>query len=244
MGLIDWSDSDEMLGLLVEYVADEAVASHGDASRAHFLNQLSRELGAVAGQDFDSVDRIERTLREIHDSSRGSLPATRSWLTWTPASKSYIASERRIVCAESPMKIHMAWRVAYWLLSAIFVITAALTMLHIKAGFLTSYAADLFLPPWLYIVLRRLAGPRSPVSPLSRWFGSSPALAAGSLFIGSVLSEISQIYWPKGFFAGTFDPLDLVAYGSGLLVCYLIERLQIRRALDDVGRPTPTQAVL
>ena len=67
MSLIDWSDPDEMLGLLVEYVADETVASH-DPDRAHFLNQLSRELGAIAEWDFESVDRIELTLREIHDS--------------------------------------------------------------------------------------------------------------------------------------------------------------------------------
>lgn len=68
MSLIDWSDPDEMLGLLVEYVADETGASHDDADRAHFLNQLSRELGAMTEQDFESVDRIELTLREIHDS--------------------------------------------------------------------------------------------------------------------------------------------------------------------------------
>lgn len=68
MSLIDWSDPEEMLGLLVEYVADETVASHGDAGRAHFLNQLLRELGAIAEQDFESVDRIELTLRDLHDS--------------------------------------------------------------------------------------------------------------------------------------------------------------------------------
>ena len=68
MSLIDWSDPDEMLGLLVEYVADEMVAAHDDADRAHFLNQLSRELSAIAEQDFESVDRIALALREIHDS--------------------------------------------------------------------------------------------------------------------------------------------------------------------------------
>jgi hypothetical protein len=67
MSLIDWSDPEEMLGLLVDYVADEAIASH-DADRSHFLNQLSRELGAVAEQDFESAHRIELTLREIHES--------------------------------------------------------------------------------------------------------------------------------------------------------------------------------
>ena len=67
MSLIDWSDPDEMLGLLVEYVADEAVASYDDPDRAHFLNQLSRELVAISGQDFESVDRMALTLSEIRD---------------------------------------------------------------------------------------------------------------------------------------------------------------------------------
>ena len=68
MSLIDWSDPDEMLGLLVEYVVDEMVASHDDADRFDFLNQLSRQLGAIAEQDFEPVDRIELRLREIHAS--------------------------------------------------------------------------------------------------------------------------------------------------------------------------------
>ncbi len=68
MSLIDWSDPAEMFGLLVEYIADETVASHDDADRAHFLNQLSRELGTIAEHGVESVDRIALTLREIHDS--------------------------------------------------------------------------------------------------------------------------------------------------------------------------------
>jgi hypothetical protein len=67
MSLIDWSDPDEMLGLLVEYVADEAAISHEDPERDGFLNQLSRELGALAVQGF-ATDRIELSLREIIDS--------------------------------------------------------------------------------------------------------------------------------------------------------------------------------
>lgn len=67
MSLIDWSDPEEMLGLLVEYVADETVASRHDADRADFLHQLSRELGALAGQELES-DRIHLTLQEIRDS--------------------------------------------------------------------------------------------------------------------------------------------------------------------------------
>ena len=71
MSLIDWADPDEMLGLLAEYVADEALASHGDRDRSHFLERLSRVLNAVARHDFQSVQQMELTLREIHDSQPG-----------------------------------------------------------------------------------------------------------------------------------------------------------------------------
>jgi hypothetical protein len=65
VSMIDWSDPDEMLGLLIEYVADESVASSEDADRYQFLNQLSRDLAAIVDLDFESVDRIELALREI-----------------------------------------------------------------------------------------------------------------------------------------------------------------------------------
>lgn len=68
MSLIDWSDPDEMLGLLMEYVADEAAASHGDAERARFLHHLSRELEAISEHSLQSVGEIARELRAIHDS--------------------------------------------------------------------------------------------------------------------------------------------------------------------------------
>jgi hypothetical protein len=104
--------------------------------------------------------------------------------------------------------------------------------LHIYGGFFTSYAADLTNPPWLYIVLRR-----RPVLPLTRWLGRSPELAAGSIFVGGVVSEVSQFYWPKGFFAGTFDLLDIVAYGSGLLVCYIADKREARSQASSLPRP-------
>ena len=66
MSLIDWSDPDEMLGLLIDYVDDEAIASH-DSARSNFLHELSRELAVVADRRFTSAARIEQTLREVHD---------------------------------------------------------------------------------------------------------------------------------------------------------------------------------
>ena len=68
MSLIDWSDPDEMLGLLLEYVADEVATSHDDPDRNHFLSQLSRELHALAAHDFGTTGRIELALREVIDS--------------------------------------------------------------------------------------------------------------------------------------------------------------------------------
>lgn len=66
MSLIDWSDPDEMLGLLIDYVDDEAIDSH-DAARSNFLHELSRELGIVADRRFTSAAGIEQILREVHD---------------------------------------------------------------------------------------------------------------------------------------------------------------------------------
>jgi len=57
-----------MLGLLVEYVADERVASHGDADRAEFLDRLWEELVGIAEQNSESVQQIELCLQDIFDS--------------------------------------------------------------------------------------------------------------------------------------------------------------------------------
>lgn len=47
MSFIDWSDSEEMLELLVEYVADERGQAHGDPERRRFLAMLHSALGAL-----------------------------------------------------------------------------------------------------------------------------------------------------------------------------------------------------
>jgi len=122
------------------------------------------------------------------------------------------------------------WRAAEWLLFGVWVVAALATMypalgraLHVYGGFFTNYAADLANPPWLYIAVRH----RPQKHLLARWLGSSPGLAAGSIFLGGSILEISQLFWPNGFFAGTFDPLDFAAYGAGLLMCYLVDKRNI-----------------
>jgi len=116
------------------------------------------------------------------------------------------------------------WRIAYWALLAIWILDAVLVMRRIRGGLFTSYAADVTLPAFLYIIVRGLHGP-----PRRHWtsrlFGSSPELAACVIFGGSVLTEVSQYYWPKGFFAGRFDPNDIAAYLVGVGVCYGFDKL-------------------
>lgn len=123
------------------------------------------------------------------------------------------------------------WSFAYWLLWASSLLTAALTMLQIRAGFVTNYLADLTVPALLYVVSRGLAtGKRRNL--LMRWVGRSPERAASFLFLASTATEVSQIYWPRGFFAGRYDPWDIVAYGAGLSACYCFDRLQQARQVQ------------
>ena len=67
MTFIDWSDPEEMFGLLQEYVADAKGELRGDGPRRRFLARLSAELDRI-GKRFDSMSRsglIER-LRTLH----------------------------------------------------------------------------------------------------------------------------------------------------------------------------------
>ena len=46
MTFLDWSDSEEMIGLLIEYVADERNKSNVDPKRRKFLSDLLADLQA------------------------------------------------------------------------------------------------------------------------------------------------------------------------------------------------------
>ena len=69
MTFIDWSDSEEMLGLLSEYVADERNDSLHDPAREGFLTELSTELAELS-REFDALspDTVIDRLRAIHRS--------------------------------------------------------------------------------------------------------------------------------------------------------------------------------
>jgi hypothetical protein len=107
------------------------------------------------------------------------------------------------------------WQTAEWVLFGIWIADAIAVMMHIRGGVLTSHAADLALPPWLYIILRRqyrgLAG-----LPMMRHIVSSALLTGISVFFASCATEVSQYFWPQGLFPGTFDWLDLLCYAIGL----------------------------
>jgi hypothetical protein len=117
------------------------------------------------------------------------------------------------------------WRLVYYTLFILFFVTAALNMLHIRGGVLTNHTADIIVPAWLYVVARGLHAPRARQPLLARTIGRTPATAALSLFVASTLTEVSQRYWPRGIFAGRFDPLDVAAFGAGLAACYAAEKL-------------------
>jgi len=115
-----------------------------------------------------------------------------------------------------------SWCVVEWSLFAIWTTDAALVMTHQHAGLFTSFASDLTLPAWLYVVFRRKRN-----SFASRWrraLGNSPPSAlAGIFFVASAATEVSQRFWPHGIFSGTFDLLDIVAYGLGLGLCWVAD---------------------
>jgi hypothetical protein len=124
-----------------------------------------------------------------------------------------------------------AWTFAYWLLMAAFVLATVLNLLHVRGGFLTSHLADLTVPALLYVLSRDLVpGKRPSFFALMRWIGRTPERAAAFFFLASTATELSQIAWPRGVFAGRYDPWDVVAYGVGLLICYGFDKGQPARA--------------
>src|SRR3954452_10995439 len=116
------------------------------------------------------------------------------------------------------------WTRVYWVLTLAFIVSAGLNMAHLRAGFLTNHLADLTVPALLYLNARALHRGGRPTSLLARTIGRSPARAALALFAASTMTEFSQRAWPRGLFAGRFDPYDIVAYGVGLAAICLVDK--------------------
>jgi hypothetical protein len=57
-----------MLGLLLEYVRDEARTSRGDPARSAFLRTLLEELEDLAGTDLEAVEPIAEALGGVRHS--------------------------------------------------------------------------------------------------------------------------------------------------------------------------------
>ena len=68
MSFIDWSDPEELFGLLVEYVADERAESHADPSRKGFLESLFAELINLQ-ETFNDLS-ISETLKSLRNIGR------------------------------------------------------------------------------------------------------------------------------------------------------------------------------
>lgn len=68
MTFIDWSDSEEMLGLLTEYVADARNESRTDPARVAFLDALFTDLTQLTrlSEGVSLEERIDG-LRRIHE---------------------------------------------------------------------------------------------------------------------------------------------------------------------------------
>ena len=121
----------------------------------------------------------------------------------------------------------LLWRVAEWILFAIWMTAAAATMypafgraLHLYGTLFTSYAADLTNPAWLYILVRR----RPPAPVRAPWFGRAPAATAAAIFVAGTITELTQAISPAGPFRGTYDPVDILAFATGLSICFLADR--------------------
>lgn len=69
MSLIDWSDSEGMFGLLLDFIADERAECREDPERYRFLSELLTQLTAVKDQlpNLPTPSLIQQ-LRDVHES--------------------------------------------------------------------------------------------------------------------------------------------------------------------------------
>jgi hypothetical protein len=75
MSMIDWSDPEEMLGLLAEYLRDELRDELGDTERRTFLRTLVSEVDALAADANAPASSLLERLREISDAQPAEFEA-------------------------------------------------------------------------------------------------------------------------------------------------------------------------
>jgi hypothetical protein len=131
------------------------------------------------------------------------------------------------------MQSQKYWQLAYYVLLVCWIIGAFLTMNKINAGFFSSYLSDLTNPAWLYIMFRTKWTPEKSKNRVLNWFGSNPERVAFSIITIGVITELSSKYWPQGLFKGTYDPWDVFCYTIGVMICYLIDRIEISLKVAD-----------
>ncbi len=68
MSILDWSDPEQMVGLLAEYIRDELLDERQDRERLAFLRRLSAAVGSLASRADSSSTEMLARLRHIHDS--------------------------------------------------------------------------------------------------------------------------------------------------------------------------------
>lgn len=115
------------------------------------------------------------------------------------------------------------WRVALVILSVLCATAAFLNMTNSRIPFFSTHLADLACPASLYITYR-LNWQRGKNGYLTRTFGRTPEIAAVTFFLGSAVTELLQHPTLGGYFPGTFDPLDLLAFAVGIATCYGLEK--------------------
>ena len=76
MTFINWSDSNEMLGLLTEFVCDERQDSNDDPVRAIFLADVLEELQELAAHvdemtDDESIGKLRMIQSSVTEEFRG-----------------------------------------------------------------------------------------------------------------------------------------------------------------------------
>ena len=98
-----------------------------------------------------------------------------------------------------------------------------------RPGFWSSYVLDIFGPAWIYILVRGLFSKAQPAM-LARFLSPEAALAitTGACFI----IEAAQYF---RLYEAHFDPLDLVAYVSLSVPCYVADRWLVNRRSSGAG---------